>query len=155
MYDAYQDTCHWHAFPDVVPALDRLAAAGIRLGIVSDWGHGLEAIVRKLGLAEYMDFVVVSSRLRVSKPDPAVFHMALARIGVAPADALYVGDTYVKDVLGARAAGLTPVLIDRPGHAPAVDCLVVRNLDSLPALCGMAVAAGGDSGSGAAETERT
>jgi putative hydrolase of the HAD superfamily len=47
---------------------------------------------------------------------------------VAAHEALYVGDTYVLDVLGARAAGLHAALIDREGHAPPLDCPVLRRL---------------------------
>jgi HAD superfamily hydrolase (TIGR01549 family) len=129
VYDAYQDTHHWEAFPDVIPALEALRNEKIHMGIVSDWGHGLDAIVLELELAKYFEFVVISSRLGISKPDPQVFVMALGRIGVAPDDAVYIGDTYVKDVLGARAAGLTPILIDRSGHAPRLDCLRAGHLD--------------------------
>lgn len=137
MYDAYQDTRHWAPYPDVVPTLDALAQAELQMGVVSDWGHGLTAILLELGLGAYFRFVVVSSRLGVSKPDPAVFEMALLRIGVPPTAAMYVGDTYVKDVLGARAAGLYPVLLDRDAKAPALDCTVVRSLADLPPLVGL------------------
>lgn len=137
MYDEYQDTRHWEPYPDVVPTLETLAAADLQMGVVSDWGHGLTAILLELGLGAYFRFVVVSSRLGVSKPDPAVFDLALRRIGVPAAAAMYVGDTYVKDILGARAAGLYPVLLDRDAKAPALDCTVVRSLSDLPPLVGL------------------
>jgi HAD superfamily hydrolase (TIGR01549 family) len=137
IYDSYQDTRHWGLYADVLPTLAALHRAGLRMGIISDWGHGLEAIVLELELHGYLEFLVVSSRLGVSKPDPRVFQMALDRIGVAAEHAVYVGDTYIKDVLGARAAGLTPILLDRSGQAPAPDCLVVTTLAQLPALLGV------------------
>lgn len=138
VYDSYQDTRHWALFPDVLPTLQALRRARVAMGVVSDWGHGLEAILLELELGDYVQGIVVSSRLGVSKPDPSVFQMALARIGAPAEGALYVGDTYVKDVLGARAAGMTPILLDRKGTAPAVDCLVVRELTELLALVGLA-----------------
>lgn len=140
IYDSYQDTRHWGLYPDVLPTLRQLRLAGLHMGIVSDWGHGLEAIVIELELQGFLEFLVVSSRVGLSKPDPAVFELALGRIGVAPERAVYVGDTYVKDVLGARAAGLTPVLLDRSGRAPAPDCLVVTTLADLPHLLGVPAA---------------
>lgn len=140
IYDAYQDTRHWQLYPDVLPTLAALRAAGLRLGVISDWGHGLEAIVLELELHDYLEFLVVSSRLGVAKPDPAVFQMALDRIGVAPAGAVYVGDTYVKDVLGARAAGVVPILLDRAGRTGAMDCLVVPDLLALLPLLGLRAA---------------
>jgi HAD superfamily hydrolase (TIGR01549 family) len=140
IYDAYQDTRHWALYPDVLPTLASLRGAGVPMGIISDWGHGLEAIVLELELAAYLEFLVVSSRLGVAKPDPAVFQMALARIGAAPEGAVYVGDTYLKDVLGARAAGLYPVLLDRAGQQPAPDCSRIRSLVELLPLLGLAPA---------------
>ena len=137
IYDAYQDTRHWTTYADVLPTLDLLRDTGVHMGIISDWGHGLEAIILELELAHYFEFVVISSRIGISKPDPQVFNMALDRIGVSPETAFYVGDTYVKDVLGARAAGVTPILLDRHGHAPPVDCLRIASLAELPEIVGL------------------
>jgi FMN phosphatase YigB (HAD superfamily) len=106
------------------------------MGVVSDWGHGLEAILLELELGRYFEFVVVSSRLRVAKPDPRVFNMALARVDARSDQAVYIGDTYVKDVIGARAAGIAPVLLDRSGRAPEVDCPRIESLDELLELVG-------------------
>jgi HAD superfamily hydrolase (TIGR01549 family) len=137
IYDEYQDTRHWRLFSDVLPTLSALRASGVRMGVVSDWGHGLEAILLELELGRYFEFLVVSSRLGVAKPDPRVFEMALDRIGARAEEAVYVGDTYVKDVMGARAAGITPVLLDRTGGAPALDCLSIRTLHDLLELVGV------------------
>jgi HAD superfamily hydrolase (TIGR01549 family) len=146
IYDAYQDTRHWRLYPDVLPTLRALRAAGLRLGVISDWGHGLEAIVLELQLHDYLEFLVVSSRVGVAKPDPAVFQLALDRIAVAPAHAVYVGDTYVKDVLGARAAGVAPILLDRAGRTRDMDCVVVADLLALLPLLGLGAAEPGQPG---------
>lgn len=137
IYEEYHETRHWELYPDVLPTLRRLGSTAARMGIVSDWGHGLEAIVLELELGQYLEFLVVSSRLGLSKPNPEVFRMALDRIGVPPECAVYVGDSYVKDVLGARAAGLAPVLLDRAGAAPILDCPVVDCLTALLPLVGV------------------
>lgn len=136
VYDTYQETRHWAAYPEVPGALRRLQDAGLRLGVVSDWGQGLQGILLDLRLGQYFEFVVVSARLGVSKPDPRVFQMALDRLGATPEEAVYIGDTYVKDVLGARAAGICPVLLDRQASAPAVDCAHVADLEGLVRLVG-------------------
>ncbi len=137
IYYKYHDVRHWALFPDVLPTLDALRAAGVTMGVVSDWGHGLESILLELELGDYFAFLVVSSRLGIAKPDPGVFDLALSRIGVPAREAIYIGDTYLKDVLGARAAGLTPVLLDRVGVAPPADCLTVRSLTELLDLVGL------------------
>ncbi len=137
VYDNYQHARHWDLYADVRPTLEALHAASVRMGVVSDWGPGLEALVLELDLGNYVTAIVVSSRLGIAKPDPRVFQMALARIRADPSASIYVGDTYVKDVLGARAAGLTPVLLDRAGVAPTLDCLTVRDLTGLLPLVGL------------------
>ena len=62
----------------------------------------------------------------VEKPDPRIFHLALERAGVAAAEAVYVGDLYSVDVVGARAAGLSAILMD-PGA-----CWGSRDCPSVP-----------------------
>jgi putative hydrolase of the HAD superfamily len=109
----------------------------VAMAVVSDWGHGLEAILLELELGKYFQHLAVSSRLGLAKPDPAVFHTALSRLEADAAGSVFVGDTYVKDVLGARAAGIEPVLLDRPGLEPPVDCAIVNSLADLLPLLGL------------------
>ena len=59
-----------------------------------------------------MACIVDSTVVGVSKPDPRIFDIALDAMGVAPEDAWYAGDTPAFDVVGARAAGLRPFLVD-------------------------------------------
>jgi putative hydrolase of the HAD superfamily len=128
----------WEPYADVVPALEALRAVdGLRIGIVSDWGSNLEAIVAALGLDRYLDFTLASGAVGLAKPDPAFFRLAAERAGVAPEEALMVGDSYRADVLGARAAGLDALLLDRKGTAdPAdvADVTIIRSLDAAPRL---------------------
>lgn len=133
IYDAYADPEHWDLFSDVRPALDELKSLGMPMGIVSDWGESLPWLIHHLGISDAFETVVVSSRLGLGKPDPGLFAMAVSRLGLRPSQVWYVGDTYGKDVLGARAAGLHPILIDRDGRHPDLDCPVIRSLlDLLP-----------------------
>ena len=75
--------------------------------------------------------IVASVDAGAMKPDPRIFARAVRRLGVQPAEAWHVGDNYWADVLGARAAGIIPVLVDRPGAVPRPDCLFVRSLDQV------------------------
>ena len=137
IYESYFDARHWRVFEDVRPTLDALRADGVPMGVVSDWGHGLEAILLDLELGAYFAFVLVSARIGIGKPDPAVFEMAVGRLGATPGATVYVGDTYVKDVLGARAAGMAPVLLDRARALDAPDCATVHDLRELPDRLGI------------------
>ncbi len=127
----------WEVFEDVRPTLDALRGR-YTLGIISDWGISLAAILRDHDLHGYFDFLVVSATSRRAKPDPALFDIALQRADALGDYSLYIGDTYVQDVLGARAAGINPILIDRRARLdPAtLDCPVIHDLRELLGLLG-------------------
>ncbi|HEY7356648.1 MAG TPA: HAD-IA family hydrolase [Ktedonobacterales bacterium] len=120
----------WELFPDVLPTLQALQGRGFTLGIISDWGANLASIISGLGLPRYFDCLIVSAVTRYAKPEPGLYELALRRVGAIPDYAIHIGDSYIHDVLGARAVGITPILIDRPGHlrADEVDCLLIRDL---------------------------
>lgn len=130
----------WELYPDVRPTLSKLRAAGLKLGIVSDWGSNLLPIVEGLGLAAEMDFVLASGAVKLSKRDPAIFRLAAERAGVDPGEALMVGDTISADVEVAQAAGMGGILLRRPewadgGHRPAPPGMrVIASLAELPAI---------------------
>ncbi|MGH7590329.1 MAG: HAD family hydrolase [Gemmatimonadales bacterium] len=126
--------------PDTVPALQRLRAAGIRLGVVSNSDGGVAEALQVAGLRALFEVVVDSARVGVEKPDPRIFTPALAALDVAPADALYVGDVYAVDVVGARRAGLQAVLLD-PSDAAATTMRDVWTVPSLGQLANELLAA--------------
>lgn len=104
--------------------LDRLGATDLRLAVVSNSDGRAEQHLVKAGLVDGVEFVVDSHLVGVEKPDPAIFAIALDRLGVRADRALYVGDIRCVDEAGARAAGLHFVLIDPYGDygdgAPSV-----------------------------------
>lgn len=90
------------------------ACRGFRLGIVSNTQRAYtETELRMLGLWDYFEIVVFSSDVLACKPDPVLFETALAKLGVEPADVLYVGDNPHDDVLGASRVGIPTILLDR------------------------------------------
>jgi putative hydrolase of the HAD superfamily len=120
--------------PDVVPALDALDARGARLAVVSNWDYDLPRVLEGLGVGGRFAAVETSATAGAAKPDPAIFLGALARLGVAPADALHCGDSEDFDCAGARAAGIAGVLIDREGSAPPGPCRRIATLVELAAM---------------------
>jgi putative hydrolase of the HAD superfamily len=114
--------------PDVLPALDALAARGVRLGVVSNWDCGLPDVLAGLGVGDRFAAVATSAAVGAPKPDPAIFLAALERLGVAPAAALHCGDSLEHDCAGARAAGMAAVLIDREGRAGDARCRRIATL---------------------------
>lgn len=134
MYDWYKEPAQWAPFPDVIEALEAAKRRGLIQGVVSDWGTDLLPILHAHEITRLMDFVVASAVVGSSKPHRDIFLYALERAGVRADEAVYVGDSYLADVLGSRAVGLHPVLIDRAGKAPRVDAPVVRALTDVLAV---------------------
>lgn len=98
------------------PLLRELAGR-YRLGLVSNFDHGptARAILARDAIDTCFEAVVISDDVGRRKPHPAVFAAALERLGAAPAQALYVGDTHADDVVGALGAGLDVAWINRHG----------------------------------------
>jgi HAD superfamily hydrolase (TIGR01509 family) len=122
----------WESIPDEVrPGLAALRTRGLRLVVVSNANGRLHHLFERLGLLDAFDYVFDSHREGVEKPDPRYFERALARSGASAAETIHVGDLYHVDVVGARAAGITPVLFDVADLYPDADCLRVRSLHEL------------------------
>ena len=113
VYDEFGDPARWRAYDDVAPALERLRGRGLSIGIISNWDQRLEGLLNGLGLGSLIDAVISSAVVGLHKPDPRIFELACETLAVAPAEAAHVGDHYYADVVGASAAGMFPVLIDR------------------------------------------
>ncbi|MFZ5827138.1 MAG: HAD family hydrolase [Bacillota bacterium] len=108
------------AYEDALPVLERLAAAGTRLAIITNGppGDHQRAKLRKTGLDRFFgDFVFISSEVGAAKPDPRIFHHALEALGVTPAESLYVGDKAEHDAAAAAAVGMQGVWLDRRGSS--------------------------------------
>jgi putative hydrolase of the HAD superfamily len=118
-------------YDDAAPALLALGGRGVRLVVVSNWDWSLHEVLSRVGLASLLDGVVTSAEVGSRKPEVAVFERALELAGVPAARAIHVGDSFEEDVLGARAAGIEPVMICR--DARIVDG-GVRTISSLAEL---------------------
>ena len=120
--------------PHVMPALRELRALGLQLVVVSNANGTVEALARRIGLTEYVECVLDSFVEKVEKPDPRFFEIALERSGARRESTIHVGDLYEVDVVGARAAGIQPVLLDVADLYPDADCRRVNSLDQLVTL---------------------
>ncbi len=133
VYEEFGDPRRWRAYPDVMPAFERLKARGLRLGIISNWDNRLRAVLSGLGFDSLVDDVVCSADVGLRKPDPRIFELACERMGVTPNAAAHVGDHHYADIIGAEAVGMRAVLIDRhSGDTPSYQRFV-RTLDDLEA----------------------
>jgi REG-2-like HAD superfamily hydrolase len=131
--DEFYSHTSWQPYEDVRPVLEVLKKQGYTLGVISDWGSVLSTILLRLDLNRYFDCLLVSASVREAKPSPTLYAMALERSNSIADYALHIGDSYINDVLGARAVGITPVLLDRERKLSPddVDCALVHSLSEL------------------------
>lgn len=113
--------------------LQRLRGQGLTVGLVSNRREALDDVVNEHGLQDCFDFTLSAGQANSWKPDVGIFNRALSMAGANAEHAVYVGDNYYADVLGARQAGLTPVLIDPRNIFPDADCAVITGIDQLAA----------------------
>jgi putative hydrolase of the HAD superfamily len=128
----FRSAASWAIYDDVLPTLENLERRGLLLGVVSNWDSHLPRLLEDLRLSPHFRAVVVSAIEETGKPDPEIFRRACARVGVTAEQALHVGDSLAEDYEGARAAGLTALLLDRNDQHPGVDDRI-RGLEELTA----------------------
>ncbi len=116
VYDEWAACQHFSLYDDVRPALERLRARGLRLGLVSNTHRCLDTFRRHFDLNPFIDAGVSSSDHGYMKPHPSIFEAALRALDVDAAEALMVGDSLSHDVSGAHQAGMRAVLLDRAGE---------------------------------------
>ena len=126
-------------FDDVMPALTHLKGLERILGLISNVDRDIGPICQELGLSAMLEAVVTSQEMGFSKPQPEIFLAAVKQAGVKPQEAIYVGDQYQIDVVGAKGAGMLGILLDRHGYFGEVtDCPKVRSLTEVTGYLGSA-----------------
>jgi FMN phosphatase YigB (HAD superfamily) len=127
---------------EVSPTVKSLSEKGLTLGLVTNLREDIKresinALCRRLGLEPYLRFAVTSEQVGFAKPDRRIFQAALEKAGVKADEAIFVGDQYRIDVVGARNAGIQPILIDRCNLYPDVtDCPRIRTLPEVEKYVG-------------------
>ncbi|MGW7531081.1 HAD family hydrolase [Amycolatopsis sp. NPDC054798] len=99
--------------PQAVPLLERLRLRGLSLALVTNASDHAEWLFDRVGLREYFDVTVFSHRVRILKPHPEIYRHAYDRLGIAAPHCAFVGDGQHDELRGARAVGMTTVLVDR------------------------------------------
>ncbi len=121
-------------YSDVRRCLDQLRGERRRLGIVSN--SQSEASTRRLldraGILDYFERVLSSGTEGIAKPEPEIFRRAVSRLGLLPAQALYVGNLPRTDARAARAAGLYSVWLHRDGTGLGDDPPEITSLLEVP-----------------------
>lgn len=138
VYDEFGRADRWKVHDDVEPAMRRLKARGMALGVISNWDRRLVGLLDGLGLGELLDTVVSSADVGLRKPDPRIFELACERLGVRPQEAAHVGDHHYADVLGAQTAGMLAVLVSRHDDGvPALRQTPIRDFTHIESALGL------------------
>ena len=127
----------WAALDQSREVLERLQEH-YSLGVISNFYGNVDRVLAEAGIAPLLATIIDSNRVGVSKPEPGIFRLALDDLGCSAADVLYVGDSFEKDVVGARRAGLRSAWLvgeaDRPCPAPELVDIRLRRLTDLETM---------------------
>ncbi len=116
---------------EVTATLEALKEAGFILGVVSNRTRPYDEVLDKFGLSMYFDCVIAAGVVAAWKPEPEIFRHALKELGLQAKEAIYVGDNYYADVIGAQRAGLCPILLDPEGVFPDAGVAIIRTFSDL------------------------
>jgi putative hydrolase of the HAD superfamily len=134
-------------FPETTAVLEALRNRGYRLAVITNAQGQRNVGMHRIGnypeLERYFETVIVAGEAGIqAKPDPMPFCLCLAKLDIAAAEALYVGDDWRIDILGSEAVGMQPIWLrhrsvrrnwpDVESHVPVIDTLEgIFNLDCL------------------------
>jgi HAD superfamily hydrolase (TIGR01549 family) len=123
-------------YDDTAPVLTELKERGIVTGVISNMPQPMGPMLAKLGVADLLDFAVTPLDVNgQGKPAAPIFLEALRRAGSDPGETMHVGDEHFVDGKGARAVGITPVIIDRHDLFGSLQAYHrITSLRELPAL---------------------
>ncbi len=148
-FDQYFESyrASWRLHDDALPCFDALAEQipGVRFGLITNGDPVFQGDkIRRVGLADRFDHVIASGAVGFTKPDARIFEYACAQFDVPVGAAVYVGDRLRTDAVGAAAAGLTGIWLNRAAVSavPAVDrvdasrlgVLCIETLADLPSV---------------------
>ena len=134
LWEAHQRVGLWTvAIDGAVATVRALKEAGYRLGVVSNAEGRVERDLVNAGYAGMFEVVIDSHVVGVEKPDPAIFAIALTRLGASATETVFLGDVPSVDVAGARAAGLIPVLLDRHDLYAGAGVARLKSIAEFPA----------------------
>ena len=134
----------WHAATASLQASVRVLTvlqSRYTLGVISNFYGNVATLCQECGLAALCAVIIDSAQVGVSKPDRRIFALALQRLGRAPQTAAYVGDSFERDMVAAKAAGLQTIWLrgqeQKPCPEPSQVDAMIAALEELPVLLGV------------------
>jgi len=131
LYDHFTTSDAWVAYPDARPVLERLRQQGAVVGLITNYDTRVYAVLDAVGLSGLLDSVTIPALVGAAKPDRVIFEHALRRHGLDASRTVYVGDDVDDDYLGAEAAGMRAILVDREGKNAGRGMRTIRSLGEL------------------------
>lgn len=125
---------YWLPFEGARDVLAALKRKSIGLGIISNWDSTARDILSAAGLTECFDHIIISCEVDCSKPDPAIFNLALQTAAVDARDCIYVGDNYYDDAVGSLKVGMPTLIINRFGSLGVEeikDCPIISDISEI------------------------
>ncbi len=122
----------WAIFPETKEVLNKLKDKNYKLGIISNFDSRVYDVMNNLEIHEYFDSFIISSEAGHAKPDPNIFHIALAQIGSDPKECIHIGDNIYNDFHGPRSLGIHALLLDRENDYESIgDEHKIANLEEI------------------------
>lgn len=120
-------------YADSIPVLKKLKEKGYKLACVSGRDYKLHQAVKKYGLDNFFEDVISTTDANANKSDPKLYLYACEKLNIEPENVLHIGDWYEGDIVGATAANINAVLIDRDNRYAKknLNCYVVKDLYGL------------------------
>ncbi|MBI3099573.1 MAG: HAD-IA family hydrolase [Planctomycetes bacterium] len=138
LYESFGEGGSYALYPDALACLEACRARGLKMAVCSNWDPRLHAVIRGLGLGEFMEGVLLSAEVGRRKPAREMFDRTAEALRCRPEEVLHVGDTWSDDVEGALAAGMRACWLNRDGsEAPPGGNGRVLQIKSLGELVAM------------------
>lgn len=103
-------------YNDVIPTLTAIRNKGLITGLVSNVDKDITSMLERLQIESLLEVVVTSQEVGFTKPHPEIFEAAVRKAGIKAVDAVFIGDQYKIDVLGAINVGMSGILLDRTDY---------------------------------------
>lgn len=129
---------YWLPFDGVYQALEELKKNSIGMGIISNWDHSAQEILKNAKLHNYFEHKVISSEIGCTKPSAEIFKAAIDKAGVNARECIYVGDNYYDDAIGCRKVGMNALIINRFGSLgieEIKDCPIIPHIGEVLGYC--------------------
>jgi putative hydrolase of the HAD superfamily len=139
IYDEWARCRNFFLYDDVLPALEALAGAGVKIGLISNTQRPLDTFAAHFGLDGLIAGAVSSAEHGYLKPHPAIFEAALLALGVQARESVMVGDSVRHDIEGARRIGMRAVLLRRSdGVSSPLQRALGEGFDDVPVMSTLA-----------------